>query len=135
MKPILIALSLTAYYISASAQLSKNTWLVGGNGRFYSYNSEYNSVAYSNEAKYSQFDISASVGYFVIDKLASGLRPTFSSIKGRVTTPGGLHTNVQRYWIGPFVRYYFLDKENQINILTDIAYQFGLFNATGQRGD
>jgi hypothetical protein len=135
MKPIFIFLSLLFSLISARAQLTKGNWLVGGTGSFYSYKDYYSSATYSNEAKYTQIDISPSIGYFVMDKLAFGLRPTFSSIKGKVTTPGGLYTNVQRYWIGPFGRYYFLNKENQTNILTDIAYQFGLFNAGGQRGD
>ena len=116
------------------AQLDKGIWLVGGTGKFYSYNSQYSSASYSNEAKYTQIDISPSIGYFAADKLAFGIKPTFSSIKGKVTSPGGLSTNVQRYWIGPFARYYLLNASNNYNIVTDVSYQLGLFNAGGQKG-
>lgn len=55
------------------------------------------------------------------------MRPAFSSSKGKVTTTGGLSTNVKRYWIGPFGRYYFLQPDKQVNIVTDISYQYGFF--------
>lgn len=60
------------------------------------------------------------------------MRPTFSSIKGEVTTTGGLSTNVQRYWIGPFGRYYFLQPNKQVNILADISYQYGFFGGISE---
>jgi hypothetical protein len=107
--------------------LAKGTWLVGGTGKFYMYNDQTSSSTFFTEAKYTQIDISPSVGYFVIDKLAFGLKPTFSSIKGKVTSSGGLSTNVQRYWIGPFGRYYFLEQDKPYNIVTDVSYQFGFF--------
>jgi hypothetical protein len=134
-KRLFISFVLAILSNSIYSQLTKGNWLVGGTGKFYDYKSEYSSATYSNEAEYTQIDISPNVGYFVADKLAFGLRPTFSSIKGKVTTVGGLSTNVQRYWIGPFARYYFLAAEKQANIVTDVSYQFGLFNAGGQKGD
>ena len=130
--PILLLILLTN---PLKAQLDKGVWLVGGPGKFYSYNSEYRSASYSNEAKYTQIDLSPSVGYFVADKLAFGIKPTFSSIKGKVTSPGGGYTNVQRYWIGPFARYYLLNASNNYNIVADVSYQIGLFNAGGQKGN
>ena len=135
MKILFACFLLLTTFLSAQSQITKGNWLVGGSGTFYSYNSQYSSATYSNEASYTQIDLSPDVGYFIIDKLAFGLRPTFSSIKGNVTTTGGLSTNVQRYWIGPFGRYYFLNSEHQTNIVTDMSYQFGLLNAGGQKGD
>jgi hypothetical protein len=135
MKKFLILLLLLQVSFFANAQLNKNTWLVGGNGKFYSYKSVLNSPSYNNEGKFTQIDLSVPVGYFVADKLAFGLKPTFSSIKGEITTPGGLTTNVQRYWIGPFGRYYILNMENQYNIVTEASYQFGLYNFKGQGGN
>lgn len=135
MKQLIFLFFLFFLASSAKSQLDKGIWLVGGTGKFYSYNSAYTSAAYSNEAKYTQIDISPSVGYFVIDKLAFGLRPTFSSIKGKVISTGGLSTNVQRYWIGPFGRYYFLHPDKEYNIVTDLSYQFGFLNAGGQKGN
>lgn len=134
MKELFISLLLTSFFSSAKSQLNQGTWLAGGTASFYSYTSDYSSAAYSNKAKYTQINLSATVGYFVADKLAFGLRPGFSSIKGRVTTPGGGYTNVQRYWFGPFGRYYFLQKDKPFNIVTDVSYQYGIFNAGRQKG-
>lgn len=127
MKKIFVSFLTFIFIYSAKSQITKGNWLVGGTGKFYSYTSTYTSATYSNEASYTQIDLSPNIGYFVADKLAFGLRPTFSSIKGEVTTTGGLSTNVQRYWIGPFGRYYFMKPDKQINILTDVSYQYGFF--------
>lgn len=135
MKQLVLFFSLTTFFFSAQGQLTKDNWLVGGTGKFYSYTSQYSSATYSNEAKYTQIDVSPDIGYFVADRLAFGLRPTFSSIKGKVTTTGGLSTNVQRYWIGPFGRYYLLNIENRTNIVTDVSYQFGFFGGGLAKGN
>lgn len=127
MKKLFVSLSLITFSLAAQSQITQGNWLAGGTGKFYSYTSAYSSATYSNEASYTQIDLSPNVGYFVVDNLAFGIRPTFSSIKGKVTTTGGLSTNVQRYWIGPFGRYYFLEPDKQFNILTDISYQYGFF--------
>ncbi len=133
MKKILFFSILTAIFFPAQSQLTKNNWLVGGTGKLYSYTSTYNSVEVNKTSRHTQIDASSNIGYFVIDKLALGLRPTFTSIKGKVSNREGstLTTNVQRYWLGPFARFYFLDPEKQFNILTDIGYQFGILNAGG----
>jgi len=127
MKKLFISFLFSAFFLITKAQLTKGNWLAGGTGKFYSYTSQYSSTTYTNEASYTQIDLSPNIGYFVANKLAFGIRPTFSSIKGKVTTTGGLSTNVQRYWIGPFGRYYFLQADKQFNILTDISYQYGFF--------
>jgi hypothetical protein len=124
---LLFTLFLTVNSLTAECQITKGNWLVGGTGKFYSYTSQYTSATYSNEAKYTQIDLSPNIGLFIVDKLAFGIRPSFTSIKGEVTTDGGLSTNTQRYWIGPFGRYYFLPPDKQFNILTDISYQHGFF--------
>lgn len=134
MKYVLLFFSILVFSISAKCQLDNGIWLVGGSGKFYSYNSTYSSTTYSNEAKYTQIDLSPSIGYFIADKLAFGIKPTFSSIKGKVTTAGGGITNVQRYLIGPFGRYYLLNATKNYNIVTDVSYQIGLFDAGGQKG-
>jgi hypothetical protein len=126
MKILFVSLLVHLLCINANGQLSKGIWLMGGSGKYYAYNSKYNSDTYSYEARYSQVDLSAELGYFNIDKLALGIKPTFTSIRGR-TIPNGGRTNVQRYWIGPFARYYLLNDEKPFNLLTDISYQFGFF--------
>jgi hypothetical protein len=127
MRKLFVSYLFITFFFTANSQITKGNWLVGGTGKFYSYTTQYSSATYSNEAKYTQIDLSPNIGYFVIDKLAFGLRPAFSSIKGKVTTTGGMPTNLQRYWIGPFGRYYFLPSDRQVNILTDISYQHGFF--------
>lgn len=118
--------TITLFLSTASqGQLTKGNWLVGGTGKFFSYTQSSTSSDFSVVGKYNQIDISPSIGYFVVDKLAFGLKPTFSSINGKSITPEGISTNVQRYWIGPFGRYYFLNSEKQYNIVTDVTYQFG----------
>ncbi|MGZ3854001.1 MAG: hypothetical protein ACXVLT_07085 [Flavisolibacter sp.] len=135
MKAILFFLIAINLSFTAFSQITKNNWLVGGNGKLFSDNSDYSSDFYSYTAKHTQIDISASVGYFFIDKLAVGLRPTFSSLKGKVTSIGGGTTNTQRFWFGPFARYYFLQKDKQFNLLADIDYQFGIIKSGQWNGD
>ncbi|MBI5856756.1 MAG: hypothetical protein HZB42_03815 [Sphingobacteriales bacterium] len=124
MKPIFLAFSVTLSFISAQAQLSKNNWLVGGAGSFYSYNENYNSPSTNFTAKYTNIGIYGSIGYFIADKLTLGLRPTFSSVKGEVINGGS--TNSYQLAGGPFVRYYFLEPERPFNLLADMSYQLGI---------
>jgi len=133
MKKIFFSLLLTIFFLAAKSQLTKNNWLVGGTGSFYTYKDYFSSSTYTSEAKYTQIDISPLIGYFVVDKLAFGLQPTFSSIRGKVTTSGGLRTNVRRYLIGPFGRYYLLEKDKPFNILTHISYQYGIQTIDGEK--
>lgn len=127
MKYLFTTLVSLLLFLVSKSQLKQGTWLAGGTGKFYSYTAQYSSATYNTESRYTQIDLSPNVGYFVADKLAFGIRPTFSSINGKVTTTGGLSTNVQRYWIGPFGRYYFLEAGKQANIVTEVSYQTGFF--------
>lgn len=129
MKPFLTIIIFLTFSSTAKSQLNKGTWLVGGSGTFYSYNETYNSPAANFTAKYTNIDISASAGYFVVDKLVIGLRPTFSSYKGAAVDGG--NTDSYKLAAGPFVRYYFLQTDKPFNLLTDISYQFGLLQNLG----
>ena len=127
---LFIAFFLTVNSLTAECQITRKNWFVGGTGKFYSYATQHTSSTHSNEGKYTKIDLSPAIGYFFMDKLALGVRPTFSSHKGEVTIPGGGSTNMQRYWIGPFGRYYFLQPDKLVNILTDISYQYGFYGGT-----
>lgn len=124
MKSFFIACIISTVSISAFGQLSKNTWLIGGSGSFYSYNEDYTAPSVNITAKYTSIDLSASIGYFLADKFSAGLRPYFSSFKGQ--SSGGGTTNSYRLAIGPFARYYFLKTDKQFNILADVSTQFGI---------
>jgi len=125
MKQLFLFLSVYILPLTSMGQLTKDNWLIGGMGNFYSYNQTYSSPTNNATAKYTSIEISASVGYFLIDKLSLGLRPTFSSYKGEVTS-SGLVTNTNKFAFGPFVRYYFLSTDKPFNLLTDISYQLGI---------
>lgn len=124
MKQVSLLISAFLFAMNAYCQLNKQTWLVGGAGSFYSYNENYASSSTNFSAKYTNINISASVGYFLFDKFSAGLRPTFSFFKGEVVNGG--KTNSFQIAAGPFVRYYFLDEEKPFNFLTDVSYQFGI---------
>lgn len=128
MKLLFIFCLIVASYFTANSQINKGYWLLGGGGEFYSYTSRYTSTAYNSDAKYNKIDLSSNIGYFIKDRLAIGMRPAFSSYKGE-TIPGGIRTNIQRFWIGPFSRYYLLKTGKQVNLLTDISYQYGILNS------
>ena len=106
------------------AQLDKGTFLLGGNGSFYKYDGKYNAVNNNNTIKATDIKINASVGYFLIDKFVLGLRPSFSFNKGKLST-SSLVVSTTQFMVGPFSRYYFLEKDKQFNILLDAAYLFG----------
>jgi len=124
-----ILLSLSFLFTSYSfGQLDRGTFLLGGNGSFYNYNGEYISTGNTYKTKTSEIKINSSIGYFPIDKFAVGIRPSYYFRKGKTyinnTRVGDFGSNTQ-FLIGPFARYYFLDKEKQINILADVYYLFG----------
>jgi hypothetical protein len=138
MKRLSLLFSVAFLYLGANAQLTKNNWLVGGSGSFYSYAEDYSTSSYKQTAKYTSIDIAASVGYFFMDKLAAGLRPGFSSYKGEVVSSSvgsGGATNNFKFAIGPFARYYFLNSVKPFNLLADISYQIGINKNFGGLND
>lgn len=111
------------------AQLTKGHWLVGGSGKFYSYENEYIASTFTSNGKYTQIDLSPNIGYFLADKFALGVKSTISSIKGDFTVVGGVGnggSSSQRYLFGAFGRYYFLEEAKQTNILVEASYQAGI---------
>ena len=135
MKTTLITLLFTVTLTSADAQLTKGNWLVGGTGNFSSMKNTYSNSNYYQTSEVTDIRISPNIGYFVINKLAVGLRPSFSKNKAQVTTTGGLSTNVNRFEIGPFVRYYFLKDEDRYNILSEVSYQYGIYRFKPDKGN
>lgn len=130
MKVLLILPSILFLSIFSFAQLTKKAWLVGGSGSFYSYKQTYNSPVLNTDFNYKSIDALASIGYFLIDKAAAGLRPGFYLLKGQ-NQSNSITTNGKKYSIGPFARYYFLNTEKSFNILADISYQFGINDQHG----
>jgi hypothetical protein len=88
MKHIFSFFSLLVLTSTAFGQLTKGHWLVGGSGRFYSYQNNYQTSTFTSNGKYTQIDLSPAVGYFLADKFSMGLKTTLTSIKGDFTFIG-----------------------------------------------
>ena len=127
MKKLIISYLFILFCLAANSQITKGYWLIGGSGKFDSYNQKTILGTLNTEWNYTNIDISPSVGYFVKDRAAFGVRSTFSSIKG-ADVRGGIRQDEYTFWIGPFSRYYFFKPGKQVNILTDISYQIGTSN-------
>jgi hypothetical protein len=82
MKKLIISNFLILFCLAANSQITKGYWLIGGSGKFQSYNQKTILGTLNTEWNYTNIDISPSVGYFVKDRVAFGARSTFSSIKG-----------------------------------------------------
>ena len=104
-------------------QITKGNWLVGGSANF-------STIQYSSGAslhyKQTNFQISPTVGYFLKDKFAVGLRPSLSYGSNNLGNSSTVIT------IGPFVRYYFLKPETIFNLFTEGSYKYGTISR-GQR--
>lgn len=117
MKPFFITPFLFFIFTSTNGQITKNSWLVGGSGTF----SLQNINQTTNTAKASFIDLAPNIGYFFIDKMAGGMRVRFQN--SRIKTPTST-SNSPTLAIGPYFRYYFLSKENRINLLSEIGYSY-----------
>jgi len=126
---------LTTLTFQSFGQLANGNWLVGGTGNFLSSKNTYTSPTFSSSSDRVDIKISPNIGYFIIDKFAAGLRSSYTKSKGVVNGPGGLNTNENRFEIGPFVRYYFLDAQKSYNVLTDLSYQHGFYWFTPTKGN
>lgn len=60
-----------------------------------------------------------------MDKFALGLKTNYTKYKEQLNS--GSYSNENRLSLGPFARYYFLEKDKQYNILSDLSYQYGFY--------
>lgn len=114
---ILLIFEIVIFFTTASCQITKGNWLVGGNGSF---SSEFEKTSIFN-AHGLQINISPDIGYFPIDKFAVGAMPSFAYSKIRYSAGASRSHQLS---IGPFLRYYFLKPEKIINIFGESAYQY-----------
>ncbi len=105
--PVLLLVSSTSF-----SQLTKGNWTPGGSVSFQSTN-------YSDGGNtVTVFNFMPDVGYFFIDKLAGGLRVSFTNY----STEGDSYRD---FLAGPFARYYFLPAEKKTNIFFDGSFMLG----------
>lgn len=134
MKNLLLLLVAINLSLASLSQITKNNWLVGGSANFFSSKSTFSNEAYNPASEEINLGIAPHIGYFPLDKFAVGLSPSFSWGKGKVTTEGGGYSNIKRFLIGPFARYYFLNTEKPFNILVSTAYQYGIYSFKPTKG-
>lgn len=121
---LLLFIVITLILFKANGQITRGNWLVGGNMSFTA--SQFKSDI-SPRQKNSLLVISPTVGYFLADKLATGLKVSFNSAN---QNDGTNSLKQQNFNFGPFLRYYFLSTENRANLFVDGIYQYGITNAS-----
>lgn len=122
MKKVLFAAFLTICAQGVFAQINQGQWLVGGSAAF-----ESRKHGDGDAGKSTYISISPNAGYFVIDKLAVGLRTTFESIKFKDEDDAS-----STFAAGPFVRYYFLPLGDKVNVFADGTFAFGSVKDAGE---
>src|ERR1041385_966599 len=114
---ILILLSLFLTLTNkAMSQISKGQFLVGGNISFESAKIDGDGV-YVTSYKTTTLFVSPNIGYFIIPKLAGGLRLNVSVYKQNTAVYS--QTNIS---LSPFLRYYLLAQKQKFKVLVDASY-------------
>lgn len=123
MKKIKLAIiSSVILSLTAKSQITKNNWMLGGVINYSSIHR--NSENYGPSQVGYRFNINPNVGYFVVNKFAVGIKTSIG--KEGYKTPGTQGYNkYSDFNIGPYFRYYFLNTEKNINILSEAMYQYG----------
>jgi len=115
--------TLTILFLSCNlmGQVTKRNWMVGGNINFSS--TEFKSEV-GSKSTFTIFQFSPNIGYFIMDKLALGLRVSLYNTSQKATGTSSSSKYNTSNW-GPFFRYYFLKSDNQTNIFFETSYQYG----------
>jgi hypothetical protein len=130
MKTITPVLLLVLFSNAIQAQIKKNQWMIGGRIDFSHANGDAAvNTTVAGDSKNTNYEASASLGYFFIDKFCAGLRlgaggtyakqdysysNVYSSSDSKATTVN----------LSPFVRYYFLNVSQKVNFFADAAYTY-----------
>lgn len=109
-------------FLSSHEQITKGNWLVGGSVSYASTNfrSEYYGAPYN----YRIVTVNPNVGYFVVNKLATGLKIGIESKNIKEIGSSGKNP-LTILNAGPFLRYYFLKPDKSVNIFSEAVYQYG----------
>ena len=113
MKKVLFIVALVAVSFAGTAQTSKSTWMLGGGAGF-------NSSKPDGASSTSTWNLSPSLGYFVMDNLALGASVSIAD------NGGGTKSN-----FGPFVRYYFTSLGKSAKLFGNVGANFGDYTEFG----
>jgi hypothetical protein len=111
-KILFIAILLVA--VASNAQINKGNWMMGGSGAI----GNFKTTSGESSSTSTSLTISPNIGYFFIDKLSVGLAGQFNYV-----FPKGDSKTISSNNVSPFIRYYFLEKEKQINIFSEARYE------------
>ncbi|MCU4164403.1 outer membrane beta-barrel protein [Carboxylicivirga caseinilyticus] len=107
MKKVFFIVAFLAINLSSFAQTEKGKIIMSGTSDLGLSSTttkfEYDGESYSDDIKSTQFNITPSLGYFVIDNLALGLSIDFESTKQKVSSDSYTSNSLL---FGPFARYY-----------------------------
>lgn len=100
--------------LTTTAQITKGNWMVGGIGY---YSSDKYEFSPNDTETVTHFAISPNIGYFIIDNFSVGTYANYSFDKNASSDIKFSHYN-----FGPFIRYYFLKPEKQVNYFLQTSY-------------
>lgn len=127
MKKLFFFAGFVLFFTNAHSQLTKGSWLVGGNASF---SSDRSKSPNAESIRSNEMSVLPNIGLFLRDKFAVGISPGLSFIKSK----GAMYnSSVTTYSVGPFVRYYFLPVEKTANLLVQgrFGYAVNRFNNIG----
>ena len=126
MKKLLLLTAFISFAsISAFSQIDKGSFLVGGAVNFRSNKYESSSISSNNIV----YQIQPNIGYFVLDRLAAGIKAGYQRSRYRVENSSFFEKRSE-YAIAPFARYYFLPNTEKFNLFADASYQWGWASST-----
>lgn len=117
MKKAVLLLLLSHLFISfCNSQISKNSWILGGEFRLTSQKEEL------NNQKFVAYSITPAFGYFIADRIAVGLQSDFT--KNVITEIPIIRVAQNTNSIGPFARMYFLNETQKANVFGELGYRY-----------
>lgn len=123
--PIFIFLFLNFFSSnSLFAQINKGNWMVGGSANYSSSHQKSTPVLYY---RYHHTEANGDAGYFIINKLAAGIRLSYMQ-SHNVTSYNDttlFNSTTREIDFGPFIRYYILPGRLKYNFLVDGVYSLG----------
>lgn len=122
-------------FLNNYSQITKNNWLIGGNGNLsfvkYEEKNSNNNLIINNNSKSESFEIllEPNIGYFIKDKFAVGLKIGFANAFNKEKT---FQINQTQFSISPFVRYYFLEVDKDFNVFIEPSYYRFSYKSIGE---
>src|SRR5438045_1441598 len=115
MKTTAYLLALVCISLLSNGQLRKGQWIVGGITDFAHSTTEDTYTGYDRHTRQTSYDFHPGGGYFLIDRLAAGVRADISNSNTKVNANGvnpvfsfeySAKTTMSGIGGGPFARYY-----------------------------